>query len=116
MMIFGIDLEMIKRNFITEVSLVLKCKYVQTVFQLRIWNPLLKNGFRIRIPKLAQKLGGFRIRIANPSWYSNILYKILAAKPLEASRGTWEGGVKFSLFYFIWGRFLLGGLWYPPPK
>ena len=30
-------------------------------YQLRIRNPLLKNGFRIRIPKFAQKLGGFRI-------------------------------------------------------
>ena len=32
-------------------------------------NPLLKNGFRIRIldSKIGQILGGFRIRIANPT-------------------------------------------------
>ena len=39
-------------------------------YQLRIRNQLLKYGFRIL--KLAQKLGGFWIRIANPSNFVNL--------------------------------------------
>ena len=48
-----------------------KLKMLILAYQLRIRNPLLKNGFRIRIPKFAQKLGGFRI--ANPTQNIDLL-------------------------------------------